>query len=246
MTAKRDVNMESQLPQGMAGEKLRDLERGPITQRIQEDVPAQAPHFVTQIAEVAIEEGENVHFECRVEPKNDTNLRVDWYHNGKLLPNGHRFRTMFELGFVSLDILYAYPEDAGEYLCRAYNAIGEDKTKAVLTCKSILRHVRTERWKMINFLCFFFSFFPFFFRIISQASRQSSCRTKCHEAWRNLKRCFKWRRPSRSTRPRFSSPKRISTTAIRDSHLGKFNRTKYQSDSTQQLVLTLCSILAGS
>lgn len=145
MTAKRDVNMESQLPQGMAGEKLRDLERGPITQRIQEDVPAQAPHFVTQIAEVAIEEGENVHFECRVEPKNDTNLRVDWYHNGKLLPNGHRFRTMFELGFVSLDILYAYPEDAGEYLCRAYNAIGEDKTKAVLTCKSILRHVRTER-----------------------------------------------------------------------------------------------------
>ena len=162
MTAKRDVNMESQLPQGMAGEKLRDLERGPITQRIQEDVPAQAPHFVTQIAEVAIEEGENVHFECRVEPKNDTNLRVDWYHNGKLLPNGHRFRTMFELGFVSLDILYAYPEDAGEYLCRAYNAIGEDKTKAVLTCKSILRHVRTERWKMINFLCFFFLFFLFF------------------------------------------------------------------------------------
>lgn len=137
MTAKRDVNMESQLPQGMAGEKLRDLERGPITQRIQEDAPPQAPHFVTQIAEVAIEEGENAHFECRVEPKTDSNLRVDWYHNGKLLPNGHRFRTMCELGFVSLDILYAYPEDAGEYVCRAYNAIGEDKTKATLTCKGI-------------------------------------------------------------------------------------------------------------
>ena len=128
--------MESQLPQGMAGEKLRDLERGPITERIQEDVPAQAPRFVTQIVEAAIEEGENAHFECRVEPKNDTNLRVDWYHNGKPLPNGHRFRTMFELGFVSLDILYAYPEDAGEYYCRAYNTVGEDTTRAMLTCKS--------------------------------------------------------------------------------------------------------------
>ena len=144
--AKRDVNMESQLPQGMAGEKLRDLERGPITQRIiQEDAPAQAPHFVTQIAEVAIEEGENAHFECRVEPKSDSNLRVEWYHNGKVLPNGHRFRTMCELGFVSLDILYAYPEDAGEYLCRAWNAIGEDKTKAVLTCKSISCYMRTRK-----------------------------------------------------------------------------------------------------
>ena len=128
--------MESQLPQGMAGEKLRDLERGPIIQKIQEDTPMEAPRFVTQITEAAIEEGETAHFECRLEPKNDANMRVDWYHNGRPLPSGHRFRTCYELGFVSLDILYAYPEDAGEYVCRAYNRIGEDTTKASLTCKS--------------------------------------------------------------------------------------------------------------
>lgn len=130
--------MESQLPQGMTGEKLRDLERGPVIERFQEDAPVQAPKFTEQVKEVAVEEGETAHFECRVEPKNDPNLRVEWFHNGKPLPNGHRFRTIYELGFVSLDILYAYPEDAGEYFCRAYNSVGEDTTKASLTCKSNL------------------------------------------------------------------------------------------------------------
>jgi hypothetical protein len=41
--------MDSQLPQGMTGEKLRDLERGPMTERFTEDVPLEivhAPHKV--------------------------------------------------------------------------------------------------------------------------------------------------------------------------------------------------------
>lgn len=121
----------------MTGEKLRDLERGPITERIHEDAPVVAPYFVTQITEISIEEGEKGHFECRVEPKTDPNLRVEWFHNGRPLTSGHRFRTMYEMGFVSLDILYAYPEDAGEYVCRAYNHVGADTTKASLTCKGI-------------------------------------------------------------------------------------------------------------
>jgi hypothetical protein len=133
---KRGVNTDSQLPQGMTGEKLRDLERGPVVERFQEDTPEVAPHFTQQVTEVSMEEGDNAHFECRVEPKTDANLRVEWYHNGKLLQSGHRFRTVFELGFVSLDILYAYPEDAGEYMCRAFNRKGEATTKASLTCKS--------------------------------------------------------------------------------------------------------------
>ena len=135
---KRGVNTDSQLPQGMTGEKLRDLERGPVIERFQEDTPEVAPHFTQQVTEVSMEEGETAHFECRVEPKTDANLRVEWYHNGKLLQSGHRFRTVFELGFVSLDILYAYPEDAGEYMCRAFNRKGEATTKASLTCKSKL------------------------------------------------------------------------------------------------------------
>lgn len=129
--------MDSQLPQGMTGEKLRDLERGPIIEFLEEEKPAVAPHFVTEIADIALEEGEKGHFECRVEPKTDANLRVEWFHNGRPLQSGHRFKTVYELGFVSLDILYAYPEDAGEYMCRAFNQVGEATTKARLTCKGM-------------------------------------------------------------------------------------------------------------
>lgn len=82
-----------------------------------------------------MEEASSVHFETRVEPKNDPNLRVEWYRNGKLLPSGHRYKALFDLGFVSLDILSMYAEDSGEYICRAVNNHGEAMTKAMVTCK---------------------------------------------------------------------------------------------------------------
>lgn len=43
---------------------------------------------------------------------------------------GHRFKTTYDFGFVALDVLYAYPEDSGTYMCKARNAVGE----AVTTC----------------------------------------------------------------------------------------------------------------
>jgi hypothetical protein len=82
-----------------------------------------------------VAEGERCVFECRVEPTNDPDLKVEWYRNGKLLQTGHRFRTTFDFGYVSLEILYTYSEDSGEYVCRAVNKHGEDFTKAVITCK---------------------------------------------------------------------------------------------------------------
>lgn len=89
-----------------------------------------------QIESVGVGEAEPIHFECKVEPKSDPKLRIEWYRNGKLLPSGHRYRTIFDMGFVSLDILYVYPEDSGEYVCRAVNDYGEDFTKATISCKS--------------------------------------------------------------------------------------------------------------
>ena len=191
--AKRDVNLDSQLPQGMTGEKLRDLERGPVTERFTEDAPVEAPRFTLQVKEVAVEEGETAHFECRVEPKTDPSLRVEWFHNGKPLQSGHRFRTVYELGFVSLDILYAYPEDAGEFMCRAYNRIGEDTTRGSLTCKSIcyfflfrpesfhpefFRPEEIFQMFSFSFRADYFKFFRFFFKVF----RPSLCRTRCRGA----------------------------------------------------------------
>ena len=50
--------------------------------------------------------------------------------NGKAIQTGHRFKTRNDFGFVALDILYAYSEDSGTYMCKATNKLGE----AVNTC----------------------------------------------------------------------------------------------------------------
>lgn len=70
-------------------------------------------------------EGHNVHLEGRVEPVHDPNLRIEWYHNGKALQSASRFHTTHDFGYVALDITGVYPEDSGEYTCRAFNNLGE-------------------------------------------------------------------------------------------------------------------------
>lgn len=132
---KQGIISDSQLPHGMTAEHLKDLERGPITEAPQEEAPLGPPKFITHITSATVEESEAVRFECRVEPKGDPKLRIEWYRNGKLLPSGHRYRNVYDLGYVSLDILYVYAEDSGEYVCRAVNEYGEDFTKATVSCK---------------------------------------------------------------------------------------------------------------
>lgn len=136
-TTKKNIDTDSQLPSGMSAEKLKELEKGPVSQAPDVEKTYSPPKFITQIESSTVEESEAVHFECRVEPKDDPKLRVEWYRNGKLLPSGHRYRSVFDLGFVSLDILYVYAEDSGEYVCRAVNEYGEDFTKASVSCKKL-------------------------------------------------------------------------------------------------------------
>lgn len=55
-------------------------------------------------------------------------MRVEWYCNGRPVQQGHRFKTTYDFGYVALDILYAYAEDTGTYMCKATNAVGEAVT----------------------------------------------------------------------------------------------------------------------
>ena len=63
------------------------------------------------------------------------------FHNGQPLHDASRFKTVFEFGFISLDILYAYPEDNGEYVLKASNDKGECQTKTLLTVRLITSFV---------------------------------------------------------------------------------------------------------
>ena len=136
--SKMDINLDSQLPEGMSLEKLKELEKGKIDSLHDvADAPITAPKFITQIQSRAVGEGEPAHFSCRVEPKHDPKLEIKWFHNEKELASGHRFRITYEFGYVALDILYTYPEDEGKYICKAFNALGEDVTTCELKCKEL-------------------------------------------------------------------------------------------------------------
>merc|ERR1712226_938302 len=135
--SRKDVNIDSQLPQGMSLEKLKALENKRDGSTLDDEAAITAPKFITQIESRAVGEGEPVHFNCRVEPKHDPKLQIKWFHNQKELASGHRFRITHEFGYVALDILYVYPEDEGQYVCKAMNELGEDITKCELRCKEL-------------------------------------------------------------------------------------------------------------
>ena len=123
-------------PESLA--KIRELES---LQGLQQQAPAPAsaepPKFITQIQDVTkLVEGQSAHFEARLVPVDDPDLKVEWFYNGKKLPHGHRYRTFHDFGIVILDILYCYEENSGEYECVATNKLGRDSTKAILKCTS--------------------------------------------------------------------------------------------------------------
>lgn len=92
---------------------------------------AEKPNFVRPLRNVTAAEAQPVHLEATLTPVNDATMKVEWFRNdGKPIPQGHRFRTTHDFGFVALDILYAYPEDSGNYSCRATNVNGSAITTA--------------------------------------------------------------------------------------------------------------------
>lgn len=112
-------------------EKIRELETVEIKTVPEKEIVSQKPVFLTPLCNLDyIKESEHAHLECRIEPINDPNLKVEWFVNGMTLKTGHRFRTTHDFGYVALDILYSYSEDSGTYMCKATNLAGE----AVNTC----------------------------------------------------------------------------------------------------------------
>lgn len=95
-----------------------------------------SPVVISHLNNVECTEGDTVHFECKVEPSKDPELRIEWFVNGTPLPSGAKYKTTYDFGFVALDMTHSYSEDSGIYTCKAINSKGSATTSGSLRCTS--------------------------------------------------------------------------------------------------------------
>ena len=127
--------------------KIAYLERGKARglELNADEAPQTAPVFAAQLqGKTQLLEGQNAHFECRIDPYPDPTLRVEWFHNGKPLPFGNRWRTSYDFGFAALDIIGCYTQDSGRYTIKATNILGsaESSVEVKIACKYFSDHIK--------------------------------------------------------------------------------------------------------
>lgn len=83
-----------------------------------------SPTFVKRLSPARVMDGESVNLTCVVQGK--PTPKVEWYHDDKLIKEGKEITILQDTeGVCSLAIMEVFPEDAGQYTCRAVNPIGE-------------------------------------------------------------------------------------------------------------------------
>ena len=123
----------TQHPSGKLGMESVDKMLSHVSMKLdrptQEETPLIAkvkPHFVTSLpSEIIVEENGVLNLQCNIEPKNDSQLGVSWYHNGVPLSTGSRIQVTQDFGIVTLNITDMSARDQGIYTCKANNEAGE-------------------------------------------------------------------------------------------------------------------------
>lgn len=89
VSAKKDLIMDTQHPGGLEKiQYLEDASRYRRTEQVDEMITVK-PRFVTKPKSLgSMREGQHAHFECKLEPVTDSNLKVEWYKNGRPITVG--------------------------------------------------------------------------------------------------------------------------------------------------------------
>ena len=114
-------------------EQIQSLEKQERSELMSPPPSSQAPRFVVPLSDTKVPERHVAHFEARIEPVDDSTLKIEWFHNGKELPIGHRWQVFQDFGFLSLNILQTIQEDSGQYTCRLTNQTGSTECSVTLT-----------------------------------------------------------------------------------------------------------------
>lgn len=99
-----------------------------------------SPSFVQKIKPVAVMDGERLYLECKVQ--GSPIPKVQWFHNDQLIKETKDISILQDnSGICSLTISEVFPEDGGEYSCKAINALGEAVCTTQISVEGILIYV---------------------------------------------------------------------------------------------------------
>ncbi|GIX87268.1 twitchin, partial [Caerostris extrusa] len=98
--------------------------------QIPEDKPMTPPKFIQSLGDKNVQDGEQVTLKCTV--SGDPEPQVEWTKNGQIVHSSKEVSLKYKTGVATLTIEEVYPEDAGEYACKATNSVGTVSTKCKL------------------------------------------------------------------------------------------------------------------
>ncbi|RWS15514.1 twitchin-like protein, partial [Dinothrombium tinctorium] len=90
-----------------------------------------APEFEEKLSNLTIKDGEPLLLKCVV--KGVPEPKVEWTKNGEILRSSDIMDLKYKNRVATLSIGEVYPEDEGEYVCKATNSEGSTTTKCRLT-----------------------------------------------------------------------------------------------------------------
>lgn len=98
-----------------------------------EETSSQRPVFIRPLQDLGeLQEGRNAHFEAQLTPVSDPTMKVEWYKDGRAITASSRITTIYNFGYVSLNIMHLRAEDAGTYTVRAVNRMGEALSQSTI------------------------------------------------------------------------------------------------------------------
>jgi titin len=140
MTARETIQRETQVSE-QAWSQLQRMESYSKFQRSAEEMETQypAPKFSRTLKqEMTEKEGRSVHLEAQLsEPISDPSLKIDWLKDGRALTASSRITTIYNFGYISLNIMHLRQDDAGQYTARVVNNSGEISSTTVLRVEAV-------------------------------------------------------------------------------------------------------------
>lgn len=122
------TDTDETLPE-MVEAPIETVEEVPVEQPVEEI--GEAPSFVKNLEDIEVSEGSPVRLECCVVGR--PRPTVNWLYDGEPIDETSEFDILnMDDGTCILVIRETFPEDEGEYECRAVNELGTASTRAEL------------------------------------------------------------------------------------------------------------------